>query len=291
MPDKFGKYTLARLLRAQKNEATEAVVYARLAVSVKDTAAAKIFAGISRDEKRHYDFYRKLTETEVSPDRGKIFRFFWIAKIFGLTFGIRLMEKDEGSAQKNYAELQKELGSLSAIIRDEEKHEHLLIDLINEEKLQYIGSVVLGLSDALVELTGMLAGLTLAMQNAKLIALAGLITGVAAALSMAASQYLAVKHEKSGNAYKSAVYTGVTYIFTVILLVAPYLLFKDYFLSLAVTMALALVEIVLFNFYISVAKNLSFKKRFWEMTLICISVAAISFVIGYFVKILLNVNV
>ena len=291
MKDKFGKHTRARLLKAQKNEATEAVVYARLAASVKDPGAAKIFAGISRDEKRHYDFYRKLTGAEIAPDRRKIFRFFWIARIFGLTFGIRLMEQDEGNAQKNYAELQKELGTLSKIIRDEEKHEHALIDLINEEKLQYIGSVVLGLSDALVELTGMLAGLTLAMQNSKLIALAGLITGVAATLSMAASQYLAVKHESSGNAYKSAVYTGVTYIFTVILLVAPYLLFRDYFLALGVTMALALAEIVIFNFYISVAKSLSFKKRFLEMTLICFSVAAVSFVIGYFVKILLNVTV
>ena len=291
MQPKIGKNMREKLLRAQKNEATEAVVYARLAVLMKNTAAAKIFSRISGDEKRHYDFYRKLTETEVSPDRGKIFRFFWIARIFGLTFGIRLMEKDEGNAQKNYAKLQQELGSLSKIIRDEEKHEHALIDLINEEKLQYIGSVVLGLSDALVELTGMLAGLTLAMQNSKLIALAGLITGVAAALSMAASQYLAVKHENSGDAYKSAVYTGVTYIFTVIFLVAPYLLFMDYFLALAATMALALAEIVIFNFYISVAKNLSFKKRFWEMTLICFSVAAVSFVIGYLVKVLLNVTV
>ena len=51
--------------------------------------------------------------------------------------------------------------------------------MIDEEKLKYIGAVVLGMNDALVELTGTLAGLTLALQNEKLVGVAGLITGVA----------------------------------------------------------------------------------------------------------------
>ena len=63
------------------------------------------------------------------------------------------------------------------------------------EPYRYTGSIVLGLNDALVELTGALAGLTLALQDTKLIALTGSITGIAAALSMGASEYLSTKSE------------------------------------------------------------------------------------------------
>ena len=51
-------------------------------------------------------------------------------------------------------------------------------------RLEYMGSVVLGLNDALVEFTGALAGFTLALSDSRLTALTGSITGIAAALSI-----------------------------------------------------------------------------------------------------------
>ena len=42
-------------------------------------------------------------------------------------------------------------------------NESALLQLLDEEKLRYTGSIVLGLNDVLVELTGALAGLTLAL--------------------------------------------------------------------------------------------------------------------------------
>jgi VIT1/CCC1 family predicted Fe2+/Mn2+ transporter len=97
--------------------------------------------------------------------------------------------------------------------------------LLDEELLRYAGSIVLGLNDALVELTGALAGFTLALQNTRLIALTGLITGVAAALSMAASEYLSTRSEGGGRSpLRASLYTGTAYIITVFLLILPYLL-------------------------------------------------------------------
>ena len=61
--------------------------------------------------------------------------------------------------------------------------------------------MVLGLNDALVELTGTLAGLTFALANARLVALAGIITGIAATLSMAASNYLAERANGSAQRF------------------------------------------------------------------------------------------
>ena len=71
--------------------------------------------------------------------------------------------------------------------KSEQEHEAALIELIDEERLRYISSMVLGLNDALVELTGALAGFTFALGNTTTIAMAGFITGSAATLSMAAS--------------------------------------------------------------------------------------------------------
>jgi VIT1/CCC1 family predicted Fe2+/Mn2+ transporter len=155
-----------------------------------------------------------------------------------------------------------------------------------------MGSVVLGLNDALVELTGALAGLTLALQNTALIAVAGLITGIAASMSMAASEYLSQKSEgQGGKAVKSALYTGVAYIFTVIVLILPYLLVANVFIALVITLALAAAIIAGFNFYISVAQDLSFGSRFWEMTLLSFSIAALSFGIGWVIRAVFGVEI
>ena len=94
--------------------------------------------------------------------------------------------------------------------------------------------MVLGLNDALVELTGALAGLMLALQNVKLISLSGLITGIAASLSIAASEYLSTRSEDIGkHPVSAAIYIGIAYIITVTLLILPYLLLTNYYLDLA----------------------------------------------------------
>ena len=164
--------------------------------------------------------------------------------------------------------------------------------MIEEEGLEYIGSVVLGLNDALVELTGALAGLTFAFRNTRLIALAGLITGIAASFSMAASEYLSKKTEGGEkNALKSSIYTGLAYIVTVFLLILPYLIFGHYLVCLAVTIGVAILIIYLFNFYVAVAQDLSFKRRFLEMAGISLGVSLLSFGIGYVIRVVLGVDV
>jgi len=184
---------------------------------------------------------------------------------------------------------------MEEIIEAEEKHEAELINLINEERLSYMSSIVLGLNDALVELTGALAGFTLSIQNSKIIALMGLITGISASLSMAASEYLSTKSESDPKiqqrAAKSALYTGIAYISTVIALVIPYFLMDHYIASLITTIIIAITIIFIFNFYISVANDYNFKRRFIEMAAISIGVATLSFIIGYLVKIFLGFEI
>jgi VIT1/CCC1 family predicted Fe2+/Mn2+ transporter len=202
------------------------------------------------------------------------------------------MEMGEQAAQKNYAEVAKVIPEAAIYQHEEDKHEKQLIEMLDEERLQYAGSVVLGLNDALVELTGALAGLTLALQNVKLIALSGLITGIAASLSMAASEYLSTRSEKTNkHPVRAAVYTGIAYITTVTLLILPYLLFENYYMDIAISLTTAVVIIAIFNYYISVAKGESFRERFIEMAGLSLSVAAFSFVIGYFIRQWLGIEI
>jgi len=275
----------------QKNEITEYHIYQRLAKRVKNNNAA-VLKDIAEDELRHYHFWKKYSGKEVKPNRWKVFKFYWITRLLGLTFGIKLMENGEAGAQEKYEQALNYIPEAKSIVEDEDSHEEELIGMIKEKQLDYVGSIVLGLNDALVELTGALAGLTLAFQNTRLIAIAGLITGIAASFSMGASEYLSNKSEGNNErALPSSLYTGIAYIITVFLLILPYLLLDNYFVCLAVTLVIAVLIILFFNYYISVAKDLNFKKRFLEMAILSLGVAALTFGISYFVRMFFGVEV
>jgi len=292
MADCIDRDTLKKILTSQKNEITEYHLYSGLSKSIRDPNNSKILQQIAEDELEHYNFWKNYTHQEVKPYKWKIFIFHWISRIFGLTFAIKLMEKGEEEAEATYKEIAEKIPEAHKIVEDEDKHEKELIDLIEEEHLQYVGSMVLGLNDALVELTGTLAGLTFALQNTRLIGLAGLITGIAASFSMAASEYLSAKSEGDNeNALKSSMYTGFAYIATVFFLILPYWVLENYFLCLGFTIGIAILIIFIFNFYISVAKDLDFRKRFSEMAAISLGVSALTFVISYFIKMFLGVDI
>jgi len=280
------------LLQYQKNEITEHYIYIKLAKAISDSANRKILQKIADDELRHYHILKKYTQQDVKPSILKIWKYFLISRLFGFTFGVKLMESGEEDAQQSYIALQNDIGELELLVREENKHEQELIELLDEERLQYMGSIVLGLNDALVELTGALAGFTLALRHTKLIALTGLITGIAAALSMAASEYLSIKSEEtSKKPLKASIYTGTAYIATVTILIAPYLLFESLYLCLTCTLTAAVLIIAFFNYYLAVAKDLNFKVRFFEMAGLSMGVAALSFFIGMVLRRFIGVDI
>ncbi len=290
---RLGAATKRTIIAMQVNEVTESIIYAKVAKRVADPHNKDILLKISAEEKRHADIWKRYTGMEAQPKRFKILWFTLLAAIFGFTFALKLMERGEGDANEIYESIASEVPEAKKIAQDEDRHEQELLALLDEERLQYVGSMVLGLSDALVELSGTLAGLTFAMQNTRLIALSGLITGISATLSMASSEYLSSRSEGNTNALKSGLYTGVVYLVTVGFLVLPYLLMpNDSFMwALAIMLGTVVLIILGFTYYISVAKDLSFRRRFGEMAGISLTVAAISFVIGIIVKATLGIEI
>ena len=280
------------VLTMQQNELTESVIYEKIARFAKGAENQKTLLRLAREEKAHYDIWKSYTGREMKPQRGKIWKFTLLARLLGFTFAVKLMERGEVHAQEEYALLAAEVPESQQIRTQEEEHEQTLLGMLDEERLQYVGSMVLGLNDALVELTGSLAGFAFALQNNRLIALSGLIVGISATFSMASSEFLAARSEGRSDALKSCTYTGVAYLITVILLIAPYLLFgvSQYIPALLCMLAVVVLIIAGFTYYTSVAQDQPFRGRFLEMALISIGVAVISFVVGILAKQFLGVD-
>jgi VIT1/CCC1 family predicted Fe2+/Mn2+ transporter len=282
---------MTQLEKIQRNEITEYYVYKKISEISNKSEHRSILNKISQEELEHYNIIKKFTKKDIKPSAFKIFIYTNIARFFGLNFGLKLMENGEKGGELTYQFI--DIPELKNLFNSEKEHEKSLISMIDEELLSYISSVVLGLNDALVELTGALTGFTFALSNSKLVAVVGFITGIAASLSMGVANYLEVKNEETSNKHplKSAFYTFVTYIITVVLLIIPYVLISNIYISFAVVIVIVTFIIAFFNFYTSVAKGLDFKKRFMEMFLLSMGVAFINYIIGYFMKNSLNINV
>jgi len=275
-----------QLLSLQRMEATEGEIYRRLAKKQKNPSNQKILEQIAEEEGRHEAVLAKATGQTVKPMMWKVWLHSQMAWIFGLTFAVKMLERVERDASTEYRKL-----GYDDLADEEDSHEQRLIGLLEEGRLNYIGSVVLGMSDALIELTGALAGLTFAFGDLKLVALAGLVTGIAAAFSMGASEYLSTRSEKKdANPLTAAMFTWIAYLLTVFLLVAPYLLIspdtppvyglEPHVLALVCTLIIGIVVIASFNFYVSVVEEVSFLHRFSEMAGLLFVVSLISFGIG-----------
>jgi VIT1/CCC1 family predicted Fe2+/Mn2+ transporter len=289
------KASQEQLLSAQLNEITEHHIYAWLAAHTRDTGNRKVLERIAGEELAHYEVLKRITQTDVKPEKLRVLRYQFICRVLGISFGLRLMERGEQIGANVYDKLKEELPELADLFLDEQRHENEIIGLIKEERIEYAGSIVLGLNDALMELTGALAGLTLALPNGRVIAMTGFITGVAASMSMAASGFLSAREEADKNVtknpLKAAAYTGAAYIVTVLILITPYLVLNNVYISAAVMMTLSVLIILSYNFYITTAKGLRLWRRFGQMAAISLGVAGISFLVGMIARTLFEVDI
>ncbi len=290
---KVSKEAMKIIRKMQQNELNESCIYSAIAKRTKNAHNRDTLRRLANEEKKHYNIWKGYTRLSLKPNKLKVFWYTVTAIIFGFTFAVKLMEKGEAGAQKEYALLEQEVTESKRIRQEEEEHEEALLKILDEERLQYVGSMVLGMNDALVELTGSLAGFTFALQNTRLVALSGLIIGISATLSMASSEFLAGRSEGRKDAFKSCAYTGIAYLITVILLILPYLLFSNaqFLYALLTMLAIVVTIIAVFTYYISVAKDEKFAPKFIEMSLISVGVAIASFAVGILAKKFLGVDI
>jgi len=272
-----------KLLKYQKNEITEHLVYLNLAKQAKGNNAV-ILKKIADDELRHYHQFREYTGQDVRPDKVKVFFYSFVTVMLGLTFTLKMMENGEEAAEESYETVEDTYPQIQKIILDEVNHEHLLLAEVDDEHLNYLGSIALALNNSAQEFTGIAVGLTFALQNAKATGSTTLVSGLAATLAMMASEYLSQKTEKhddaKGNPMKAALYAGGVYLGMVLMIVTPYFIFHSHIHAMLVTVAAVFMVMVIFSFFMSVVKDLKFGKVLAEGLAITVMVVIASYVIG-----------
>jgi VIT1/CCC1 family predicted Fe2+/Mn2+ transporter len=204
--------------------------------------------------------------------------------MLGLTFTLKMMENGEIAAEESYETVPDTVPDIQSIIVDEVNHEELLLKEVDDEHLNYLGSIALALNNSAQEFTGIAVGLTFALQNAKATGGTTLVSGLAATLAMMASEYLSQKTEKldgaDGNPLKAALYAGAVYLAMVLLIVTPYFIFTNHINAMLVTVSAVFVVMVVFSFFMSVVKDLKFSKVLAEGLAITVVVVFASYIIG-----------
>lgn len=280
-----------------QNEYRDYVIYRALAAVEPDPAFKRILAELTQHELGDLNFWRRLaTRTNFRVGPLALWRMRLLRRVFGLAFTAKLLERGEKQAILNYHRfLGQAAGPLRAqvqeILRHEEHHERTLIAQIKEERIAFMGSITLGLNDALIELTGALTGFAFAFQRNRAVAVAGLILGAAASLSMASSAYLAARQEPGKNPRKAALYTGLSYLAVTALLLLPFFLLPRVPAALAVMLGAVVAIVVGLSYYTAVVFDRDFRRSLTEMLLCSVGVAGASFLIGLLARRLTGVTV
>ena len=278
------------VLMFQQGEMNEYEVYTRLSKRTRGKNC-EVLNAIAQDELFHYNNLKKYSKEELHPQRSFVLKHEILYYVFGLTFCVKLMESKENKAQKAYSGISSQIAEVAGHIDDEDRHEQALIDMIDEKRLGYLGTILSGLNDAWIGLIGEVAGFSFAFQDPRIIGFAGLIAAIAQFLSSSASEiesYLSQKSEETESALRGSLFQGIVYLLTVGLLIFPFFLLSSYTVALGITVSTALVIITLFTYYNSVIRSLSFKTMFPTMLGITLGVGAAAFAIGFIAKSILN---
>ncbi|MGP8057476.1 MAG: VIT1/CCC1 transporter family protein [Nitrososphaerales archaeon] len=284
---------LSRIAKTRmSHEFTDAKLYERLS---KTVSSASPFAGVlmqlSATEHRHCEFWKKYApEEEPKMDRLKLYWILLLRRVLGLTFASRFLDRHESSVVKEYRALaglipEADKAAFEEMVADEQEHEKEFAQKIESSAIRYISFVVLGLADALVEITGIHAGSLGIYNRTEYAGLAGVTAGAAASLAMASAAFAQAKQGFQGSAKLSAVYTGISYFITAIILAAPYFLTPSMIYALGTSLFLAVVILALISYYSTVISGKPFLRDFLEMLLIMFGVTVALYLFGHFIRV------
>ncbi|MBI2967125.1 MAG: rubrerythrin family protein [Bacteroidetes bacterium] len=275
------------------------VIYSALAKKEKDEQRRAALYQLGEKEKDHYLFFTKLTggDPGALPAVSALSRFglILLRSLFGLVFTMKFLERHEHKVIEEYKSIASQLdkGSqdeFNRIINDEEDHENYFISQVNEPVIKYIGFIALGLTDAIIEVTGVHAGFLGALSSTLIAGVAGLIVGFSASISMGVAAYLKAKSESNLNPLSSAFVTSASYLFSVILLALPYFLTGNMMIAFFVSILLAIALNGIFTFYVAIIQERNFRREMIENILLLSGTAVATFLFGEGLNKLFNLD-
>lgn len=285
-------------MERMSHEFTDSKLYERLSVTVDESSPfAGILKQLSATEVKHYEFWKKYAPKERPKlNRIKLYWILFLRRVFGLTFASRYLDRHEASVVKEYQALEglipeADKRAFDEMVADEQQHEQEFAQKVESTAVRYISFVVLGLADALVEISGIHAGSLGIYNRTEIAGLAGVVAGGAASMAMASAAYAQAKQGFHGSARLSAVYTGVSYFVSAVLLATPYFLTPSMVYALTSSLGLAVVMLALATYYSTVISNKPFTKDFLEILAILLGATVALYFFGYAVRVETSIKI
>lgn len=282
-----------------RDEYKDYLVYSELAKfnKGKNHKFSEIFSELANTEKKHYDFWKKYSakkEPRTSKWGARLIIF--ISLLFGTTFAIKFLEKHETKTIEKYKSVkhlipEEDRVFFGEMIADEEEHEYDFRNKIQSSYVKYISFVILGLADAIVEISGIHAGSLGIYNSTKLTGLAGIVAGAAASIAMASAAYAQAKQGFVGSASVSAAFTGVSYFASALVLATPYFLTEDMITAVVASITFAVIILAVTNYYNSVITEKSFVKDFAEMVGITFGATIALYLLGQLIRSVLGITI
>ncbi len=248
-------------------------------------------------EYKHYLFWSKYCpDRKVGASTLKVNLIVFLRFLLEVTFAVKYLERGEAKVIKKYKGManripSKAMRAFKEMIADEEEHERDFYEQFDEPHIKYISFIVLGLADALVEIAGIHAGSLGIYNSTELAGLAGIVAGAAASIAMASAAYAQAKAGFEGSASVSAVYTGISYFITAVILATPYFLTKVMLNALFSSLALAVLLIAFISFYESIISGGVFRKDFIEITGIMFGATFALYILGFAIRHLTGITI
>ena len=279
--------------KSAQDEYTDGAVYRMLGRHEKNQSFRKALEDLARGEQSHYDFWKAYApQAEPRINKLKVYITLVLRVILGLTFTMKFLERHEDALHQRYREMVEKIPAadkarFEAMMEEEEHQEDLLMGQIHEGRVKYMSFIVLGLADAVVEISGIHAGSLGIFNRTEFAGLAGVVAGMAASIAMASAAYAQAKQGFEGSAKWSAIYTGVSYMFTAIFLALPYFLTGSMVFALGTSLAVGVVLVAMMTYYDTVISGKRFKRQFAEIAGIIFAATLALYIAGTIIRELL----
>jgi VIT1/CCC1 family predicted Fe2+/Mn2+ transporter len=282
--------------KSARDEYTDGAVYRMLSRHEKNQSFKKALEDLARGEQSHYEFWKNYTPTDttVKVRKLKVYFTLLLRLTLGLTFTMKFLERHEDALHERYRQMVENIppadkARFEAMLEEEEHQESYLMGEIHEGRVKYMSFIVLGLADAVVEISGIHAGSLGIYAKTELAGLAGVVAGMAASIAMASAAYAQAKQGFEGSAKWSAIYTGVSYMFTAIFLALPYFLTSSMVTALGVSLVVGVALVAAMTYYDTIISARKFKRQFAEIAGIILAASFALYIAGTLIRQLLGI--
>jgi Uncharacterized membrane protein len=271
------------------DEYQDYVIYSRLAKREKNSVKRNILEKLSNQEYEHYKFWKSFLDENYEPKINSfiILTISLLRLLFGTTFSLKFLERHEEKVISSYEKFlnvipESKRDKLKEILEDEKSHEKTLMSQLEGNFVKYFGYVVLGLADAIVEISGVHAGFLGVTSSTLIAGIAGLVVGVSASIAMGSAAFLQAKQTVGMKPFTSAISTGLSYLGAAALLAFPYFLTEIMIIAFIASILIAILMTGYFTFYSVVLFERKFFGEFAQNVGLILLTALASYLFGDF---------